>query len=326
MAKEITKISKENFSAAVDYAYTLNKKMDVIRWAQSILLPLGSLLFAAHCLIFALGLTYAATEENNAHLAIFDTLRFIPDYCHSLWAQFGKITDLPFLKVAMFFVLLYLVPVAACGIVSLFLPIFAKGQAPEIDGTAPKMAKQLYRYVEQGPFPKKDSDDARSLWCAISGISTIAIITVIIAHSLFTNMEINHSNYGSAILMAVIVLLGFVLVYIVYWRMHFVLTLLIKGFYTAPKDREAFLAELKRYWLSIDSGERLRVYKEEERKKSSYDGWKYKNLGKTNHYKEKFNEHYATYMGYPPKNDDDDVTRLVKDVEEDLSGGGWGNY
>lgn len=326
MAKKITKISKENFSAAIDYAYTLNRKMDANRWAQNILVPLASLLFAAHCLIFVLGLTYEVVTEHNAKLAIFDTLRFIPDYCHYLWAQFGRIAESPYIKVAMFFVLLYLVPFAACSIVRLFLPLFVKGQAPEIDGTAPKMAKQLYQYVEQGPFPKKDPDDARSLWCAISGISTIAIITAIIAHGLFTNMEINDSNYGWAILMAVVVLLEFVLVYILYWRMHFVLTLLIKGFYSAPKDREAFLAEAKHYWLSVDPEERLRVYKEEERKKSSYDGWKYKNLGKTNHYKEKFNEHYATYMGYPPKNDDDAITRDAKDMELDLSGKGYGDY
>ena len=126
--------------------------------------------------------------------------------------------------------------------------------------------------------------------------------------------------------MAVIVLLEFVLVYILYWRMHFVLTLLIKGFYTAPKDRANFLAEAKRYWLSVDPEERLRVYKEEEAKKYSYDGWKYKNLEKTAYYKEKFNEHYATYMGYPPKDEDADIKKLVSDVEDDLSGGGWGNY
>lgn len=326
MSKKITKISRENFSAAVDYAYTLNRKMDASRWAQNILVPLGSLLFAIHLMIFILGLAYEVVTEQNVKLAIFDTLRFVPDYCHYLWAQFGKITDLPFLKVVMFFVLLYLVPFAACGIVRLFVPLFAKGQAPEIDGTAPKMAKQLYQYVEQGPFPKKDSDDARSLWCAISGISTIAIITAIIAHGLFTNMKINDSNYGWVILLVVVTLLEFVLVYILYWRMHFVLTLLIKGFYTAPKDREDFLAELKRYWLSIDSGERLRVYREEERKKSSYDGWKYRNLEKTAYYKDKFNEHYATYMGYPPKNDDDAITRDVKDMELDLTGKGYGDY
>lgn len=326
MNEPIKKISKENFFQAVDYAYTLNRKLNVNRWAQNILLPLASLLFAAHCLIFVLGLTYEVVTERNATLAIFDTLRFIPDYCHYLWAQFGRITDLPFLKVVMFFVLLYLVPFVACGIVRLFLPLFVKGQAPEIKGTAPKMAKQLYQYVEQGPFNKKDPDDTRALWCAISGISAIAIITAIIAHGLFTNMEISDSNYWWAILLAVIVLLEFVLVYILYWRMHFVLTLLIKGFYTAPKERKDFLAEAKRYWLSVDSEERLRVYVEEERKKSSYDGWKYKNLEKNEYYKEKFNEHYATYMGYPPQNQDDDIKRRILDVEDDLSGGFWGDY
>ena len=278
MNEPIKKISKENFFQAVDYAYTLNRKLNVNRWAQNILLPSASLLFAAHCLIFVLGITYEVVTERNATLAIFDTLRFIPDYCHYLWAQFGRITDLPFLKVVMSFVLLYLVPFVACGIVRLFLPLFVKGQAPEIKGTTPQMAKQLYQYVEQGPFNKKDPDDARALWCAISGISAIAIITANIAHGLFTNMEISDSNYWWAILLAVVVLLEFVLVYILYWRMHFVLTLLIKGFYTAPKERKDFLAEAKRYWLSVDSEERLRVYVEEERKKSSYDGWKYKNL------------------------------------------------
>ena len=57
MNEPIKKISKENFFQAVDYAYTLNRKLNVNRWAQNILLPLASLLFAAHCLIFVLGIT-----------------------------------------------------------------------------------------------------------------------------------------------------------------------------------------------------------------------------------------------------------------------------
>lgn len=50
-------------------------------------------------------------------------------------------------------------------------------------------------------------------------------------------------------------------------------------------------------------------------------------IKETEYYKEKYDEYYAMYMGQTPSSPtDNDVSRLVKDTEEDLSGMGFGDY
>ena len=72
--KKITSISKENFPAAIKYAYRLNKKMAVNAFAQYVILPIGSILFAFHALILLLGLAQMVAQDNNTTIAIVDAL------------------------------------------------------------------------------------------------------------------------------------------------------------------------------------------------------------------------------------------------------------
>ena len=323
--KKITTISKETFPNAVRYAHALNKKMAANALAQYIVLPLGSMLFALHALILLFGLALVVVAENNGSLPILDKFPFIASYCNWLWEQLGAITDVMFLKIVMIFALLYLIPVVVCGVIRLILSIFISGQKPTIDGTIAQQGKQLYKYVEQGPLPKNGSYDVQVIWSRISGMSVIACFIAVVCYSLYTAFVSEDTAVWIYVVLGVTAVLEFIMIYILYAQMHCLLSAFMKPLYTCEKEWKSFKNEADRYWLSVDRDEKLKRIREEEREKS-YDGWKYRSIEKTSYYKEKFNEHYARYMGQPYPSPDDDITRLVKDVEEDLSGGGWGDY
>lgn len=328
--KKIEKISKENFPEAVKYAHSLNKKRHADVLAQNIVLPLGSILFGVHVLILALGLAYEIVAERNHQLAFFETFHFIPDYCHKLWGFFGEITDIMFLKIIMFFALLYLVPFFVCGIISLIIRVFTKGEKPVIEGSDAKRAKQLYSYIEQAPTHKTDAYDAQTIWCRITGISFCALLAAFIIHSVISEALVFAQKdtewWWYAILVAM-VLLGGAMMYVLYFRMYFLLNVIIKPCYSSEKKWKDFKAEADRYWVSLDFDERLKRTKEELRKEhEEYDGWKYKNIGKSEYYKSKFNEHYAKLTGTDYETDEEWAKRIVNDVEDDLSGKGYGDY
>lgn len=323
MAKMITDISKDNFPTAVKYACSLNRKMTANIHAQNLVLPLGSMLFALHAFILLLGVAHAIATEKGGSVPFLDTFPIFPQYCTNLWLLFGRITDQVFLRVIMFFALLYLVPIVVCGIVRLALSIYIKGETPTLEGTVPKQAKQLYRYVEQGPFHTKDPQDAQIIWCRICGIPVILGFTAVVAHALYGGLAVNNHSFWLHIAFFAIVILEAALCYILYARLYFLLIVFIRPYYNSRKTWETFKSEVDRYWLSVDPEEKR------NRKKASnesYDGWKYRNLGTSSYSKEKFKEYYANYMGYPYESDADRAKKLVREVEEDMSGGGWGDY
>ncbi len=328
--KKIEKISKENFPEAVKYAHSLNKKRRADIIAQNIVLPLGSILFGVHALIFILGVAYEVIAEHNHQLAFFNTFRFIPDYCHKLWGFFGEITDVMFLKIIMFFALLYLIPFVVCGTISLIIRIFTKGEKLMIEGSDAKRAKQLYSYIDETPSHKTDAYDAQTIWCRITGISFCGLLAAFIIHSVFSTASVfaqKDTEWWLYALLVAIVLLGCALLYITYVQMYFVLNAIIKPCYSSEKKWKDFKAEADRYWVSLDLDERLKRTKEALRKEhEEYDGWKYRNIGKSEYYKSKFNEYYAGYTGTDYETDEEWAKRIVSDVEDDLSGKGYGDY
>ena len=328
--KKVEKISKENFPKAVKYAYSLSKKRHADFLAQNIVLPLGSILFGVHALILILGVAYEVVTDNNTNLAFFDTFSFIPDYCHKIWGFFGEITDVMFLKIVMFFALLYLVPFVVCGIISFIIRIFTKGQKPVIEGSDAKRAKQLYSYIDNAPANKTDAYDAQIIWCRITGISFCALLAAFIIHSVISTASVftqKDTEWWLYAIFVAMVLIGCALLYITYFQMYFVLNVIIKPFYSSEKKWEEFKAEADRYWVSLDLDERKKRIKEELRKKDEeYDGWKYSSIRKTEYYKSKFNENYAKYTGTDYETDEEWAKRIVRDVEDDLSGKGYGDY
>jgi hypothetical protein len=59
MPKRIKEITAENFSAAVDYACDLNRRMHACILARKIILPLGSLVFALNVFFLFMGLFFS---------------------------------------------------------------------------------------------------------------------------------------------------------------------------------------------------------------------------------------------------------------------------
>ncbi len=326
--KKIEKISKENFPKAIKYVRLLNKRRQADIIAQNIVLPLGSILFGVHALILLLGVVYEVVAENNHRLAFFDTFSFIPDYCHKLWGFFGKIADVMFLKIVMFFVLLYLVPFVVCGIVSLIIRAFTKGQKLIVEGSDAKRAKQLYDYIEQTPVNKTEVSNIESLWLKITGISFCGLFAGFIAYSVFTgSLSKSKPEWWMYALFVGMLLLGGVLLFVAYYRFYFILKLILKPCYSSEKKWEEFKAEADRYWVSVDFDERKkRAMKDLKKEQEEYDGWKYRSVGKSEYYKSKFKEYYAEYTGTDYETDEEWAERIVRDVEDDLSGGGYGDY
>lgn len=112
---------------------------------------------------------------------------------------------------------------------------------------------------------------------------------------------------------------GFIF-YLLYCVLHYVFTLLIQPYCDGYKKWKTTIDAAECYWLSVDSNARKK--RQEDATKDSYDGWKYKNLGKSLLYKAKFDENYAHYMGQPYETDAQKAEKLVREVEEALSGSG----
>jgi len=223
----------------------------------------------------------------------------------------------------MFAALYYLLPIVVCAIVRLVISIFIKGKKPMLEGNAVQKAKQLCSFVAQAPLHKKDSSDAQKNWCRITGIPVIACFAAIVAYMLFSATLPDDVESWAYIVLAVIIIVEAILVYFCYSRLYFLLTVFIKPYYDRRKEWEKLKDETERYWLSIDPDEQK---KRDESSPKSYDGWKYRNLENTLYYKEKFNEYYAQYMGQPYETDADRAKRQVREIEDELSGGGWGDY
>lgn len=323
--KKIPKISKENFSATINYAYLLNRKMTANISLQNIILPIGSILFAINTFICLLGIAQIIVADNNGNIPFIVKFDFLSDFIESVWNRFGITSEHLILKCIIFFLLLYLIPIIVCGVVRFIVSFFIKEQSPKpkLVGTYAQQAKQLYEYVEKCPFHKISTYSAETIWCRISGIPVLIGFAAIVTHALYANQKVNNSDIWSHIFLLVIIILEVILLYLLYTRLYLLLTFFIKPFYDSRKEWETFKKEAENYWVSIDKHENIKRTKE---KKESYDGWKYKRLEKTLYYKDKFDEHYAKYMGQPYETDAEKAERQVKEIEEELSGGGWGDY
>ena len=320
MQKPNTPITKANFPSALRYAYRLNRKMRASILGQRIVLPLGSILFALSLFLLLLATVYAVAADKGGKLAIFERFPFVPEYITRIWALMDPITGNAYIKILILFGLLYLIPIVVCGGVRLVLPLFVKGQKPQLQGNDTQKAEQLCRYIEQGPFPKKDIQSTAWLWCKITGISAIVTLSVIVAQALFASLVSHQTVYWAYAVLGGIILLEIILLYITYAQLYFLLAHAIRPFCSADKEWKIFLREAEQYWYSLDPTAR------KSRETGSYDGWKFKNLGTSLYYQEKRKEHYARIMGLPYESDADRAAKIVRDTEEDLSGSGKYNY
>lgn len=334
MSKRIKEVTAENLSSAVEYAYALNKQMHSNVLALKIVLPLGSILFALHSLLLFLGVIGVVVYDKPERLIAFNALPFITKYWNGVWGMFSSITEILYVKIILMVVFLFLVPFAICSIATLIIFCLTKAEKRVIGGNTAQRAKQLYAYLDKSPRTYFEAFDGEPvLWRRICGI--VSGLCIIVFMIYFHGSIINQSNdfltsfsvlfqsdkYAEDILISIF--FG-VLFYAPYAILHYIFTLLIQPYCDCYNKWKKLIDKVEFFWVSIDAEERKR--REEEASRKPYDGWKYRNLEKSLYYKEKFNEYYAQYTGQPYETDDDRAKRLVREVEEDMSGGGWGDY
>lgn len=333
MSKKITMISEENFSESVDYAATLNRKTRSEILARKIVLPLGTIVLALNALLIFLGAIYALVYNNPERLFAFAKFSFIGEYWNHILGFFSKFTDLIYVKVILMITYLLIVPLALSCVLKIIISVLTKVEKPEIRGNTAEKAKRLYTYLKGIPQRYVDAfDEPHLIWRRISGI-TAAICSMVFNFYYFGSILIQSSDFAASItalfrtnenaedIMICIIMSGFF--YLGYAILDIVLSLITIRFYTCYNKWKKFTSEAERYWLSVDKKERER---RDKASKESYDGWKYKSIGTSLYYKEKFDEYYAQYTGKPYETDEDRAKRIVSDVEDDLSGKGYGNY
>ncbi len=334
MIKRVKTITEENFSDAVDYAYVLNKKMHFNVLSEKIVLPFGSILLTLYTTTLFLVSIYLMAQNNPERLTAFNALPFVPEFWDGIWGTLGNITDLLYVKIIIIIASLIIVPFIFSSIVALIVFCLTKPNKPEAEESTAKEAKKLYHYLNDAPQTYYAVlEGAPVLWRRICGI--VSGIGCMVFSLYFYGSFMNQTNdFGaavSALLQSdknteeiVICLFMGVGYYFIYAVLHIVLSCMLQPYCDSHRECKKFTDEAEKYWLSIDKEEREK--REKEASREHYDGWKYKNLEKTQYYKDKSEEYYANYMGLSYETDEDKAKRLVRDVEDDLSGGGWGNY
>ncbi len=193
MSKRTKEITVENFSAAIDYAYDLNKKMNTNVLALKIVLPLGSVLFALHSTIFFLGALGVSVYDNPERLIAFNALPFIQKYWNGVWEIFSNFTELLYIKIILMVVFLFLVPFVISSIAVIIISCMTKGKKPVISGNTAQRAKQLYTYLDEAPKTYFEAFDGKPvLWRRICGI--ISGLCIIVFMLYFYGSIVNQNN------------------------------------------------------------------------------------------------------------------------------------
>lgn len=138
MSKSAKEITSENFSAAVNSAYALTKKLHSAVLALKIILPLGSILLALHAMILFLGILGTVVYNNPETLIVFRALPFISEYWNSVWGTVSSITELLYLRIIILVAILFLVSFAICSIAMLIIFCFTKAETCVIEGNTAK--------------------------------------------------------------------------------------------------------------------------------------------------------------------------------------------
>lgn len=276
MSKKIKEITDEKLSAAIDYAYTLNKKMNANVLTLKIVLPLGSVLLALHAIVLFLGVIYVLVPNDTVNVIAFNQFEFITRYWNDVFGICCSISDLVYVQVILMILYLFIVPFVISSIAALMIFCTTKGKKTAIEGNNAQRAKQLYAYLDQSPQTYFEAYDGKPvLWRRISGI--VSGILVIVFMLYYFGSKENQSNdflsavsvlfqsdqYTEDILLCIV---WGVLFYVPYTIVHYMFTVMIQPYCDSYKKWKKFIDEVERYWLSVDKNEREeRARKEKER-------------------------------------------------------------
>ena len=277
MSKKIKNITAENFSEAVDYAYTLNKKMTANVLAKKILIPLGSIVFALNALLLFMGTIYAFIPNEAARTIVFDKFKFVASYWDSIWGMCCNISDLVYIQVALMVLYLFIVPFVICSIIAIIISYTAKGTESEFKGNDAQKAKKLYDYLDNCPRTYFEAFDGTPvLWRRTTGI--VSGILVIVFMIYYYGCGITQSTDFAAAFSAMfqpgnpsdpilICIFSGLLFYVPYAVLHYLFTLLIQPYCDSYNKWSKFLDEAEYYWLSVDNVERKKRALQKEKEK-----------------------------------------------------------
>ena len=281
MSKRIKEITTENFSAAVDYAYRLNKKLHANVLATKIVLPLGTIVFALHALVLFLGAIYTLVQNNDARIIAFNNFGFIVSYWTGIWGICQSLSDLVYIQIILMVLFLFMVPFVISSIAAIIISCATKGKSPAIEGNTAQKAKQLYKYLYDSPRTYFEAFDGKPVDLRrITGI--VSGILVIVFMLYFSGVSFSQStDYASAFSVLfqsgqhsdtiILCLFCGVLFYVPYTALHYIFTKMIQPYCDSYMQWHKYSEEAERYWLSVDKDEQkereLKKLREEEEKK-----------------------------------------------------------
>lgn len=286
MSKAITKITQNNFSDAVAYAYTYKRKRTVANYTRKVILPLGSILFVIHALFITVGGISVIMDEGE--LAAIEGLKFITEYWDKVLEAFCSITDLWYLHIPMMLVYLFLIPFAVCSVLALVVALVTKVKPLTVSGVHHEQAKQLCQYASGLPTSTSDDEDAHKLWRRITGVAFLVGILGFTVYFLIALNNLDGKLSHDAALYALAegllgILIACALLFWVYTLLHRLFALTIRPYYRADDERNKLASVAHSYWVSVDPEEQRkakeRAKKARERKpkattsSSSYSGY-----------------------------------------------------
>ena len=262
MSKPITRISSLNFAEAVEAIYAFKLKKAVAIRTRNLILPLGSLVFALHALLIALGGLYALMSQEEA-LAL-ETLTFIPTYWNGVMDVFRSITDLWYVHALLMVVYVFLVPFAVSGVLALIVRLTTHVKQPTLSGNVPEQAKQLYDYTNTFPRADKDDEDAHKLWRRLAGATFVVglLAFVVYASIVLSNTE-GSAMEDSALYILIEGIVGILIACaVIHWictLLHRLFALTIRPFYTAADQKNDYSKLARAYWVSVDPEEQRKA-------------------------------------------------------------------
>lgn len=283
MSKRIKTISEENFSAAIDYACTLNKRMNTNVRAQKIVFPLGTIVFTLHAIMLFLGAMYALVQNNPERVIAFNNFKWITSYWNGIWGICNSLSNLVYVQVILMILYLFIIPFLISSIAVIIISCRTTAKNLVIKGNTAQKAKQLFHYLDECPRTYFEAFDGKPVyWRRASGI--ISGIIIILFTLYFYGSIINQNNdflsafsvlfqsdkYSNEIIISIV--FG-VIFYFLYAFLHYAFTKITEPYFDSYNKWKKFIDEAERYWLSVDKNERdereLKKLKEQEAKRKN---------------------------------------------------------
>lgn len=274
MSKRIKQITAENFNQAVDYAYTLNKKLATFVPARKIIIPTLGIVFALHTAALIIGAILTLVSNHTTITALAGKLPFISGYWNAVFGLFSGFSNVIYIPIILMVLYAFFVPFAICSIEAIIISRCVDFKEPEIKGNLQNQAKLLFKYLDNPPC-HNEWIKSLDVWATISSILSTLCILAFWLYFFFTDLSIKGTTFAeltddNKVLYIFLFLIMGALYFFVHRISFSISNATVKHYYDSFKDWTEFKEEAERFWLSVDRherNERERKKIEEEKKK-----------------------------------------------------------